>query len=67
MGVGACSTSMRVGSMIAPFIANLSLTVPWLPTIIFGLAPILAALVCLLLPETKGTALPDSLKDTEAS
>lgn len=55
--------SMRVGSMLAPFISNLSVTKPWLPTVIFGLAPIFAALVCVCLPETKGRALPDSLED----
>ncbi|XP_047537696.1 organic cation transporter protein-like [Vanessa atalanta] len=65
MGMGACSTSMRVGSMIAPFVSNLSTTVPWMPNVIFGLAPIVAALICLLLPETKGTALPDSLKEVK--
>lgn len=63
MSMGASSTSMRVGSMIAPFISNLSLTIPWLPTVIFGVAPIAAGAVCLLLPETKGTTLPDSMED----
>ncbi|CAH2268512.1 jg3772 [Pararge aegeria aegeria] len=67
MGMGACSTSMRVGSMIAPFVSDLSKTVPWMPTVIFGLAPLVGALVCLLLPETKGTALPDSIKDVKDS
>ncbi|XP_041982920.1 organic cation transporter protein-like [Aricia agestis] len=63
MGLGACSTFMRVGSMVAPFISNMSLTVPWLPTVVFGIAPISSGLVCLLLPETRGTSLPDSLED----
>ncbi|KAG6451359.1 organic cation transporter protein [Manduca sexta] len=63
MAMGACSTSMRVGSMIAPFISNLSVTVWWLPTLIFGVAPICGGLICFLLPETKGKNLPDSLED----
>ncbi|XP_047034700.1 organic cation transporter protein-like [Helicoverpa zea] len=63
MAMGACSTAMRIGSMAAPFIANTSVTVPWLPTAIFGLAPIVAGLACLLLPETKGRILPDSIED----
>lgn len=62
MGMGACSMFMRIGSMVAPFISNLS-AVPWLPTVIFGLAPILAGIVCLWLPETRGSALPDSMDD----
>ncbi|KAL4719754.1 hypothetical protein ACJJTC_013314 [Scirpophaga incertulas] len=65
MGMGASSTAMRIGSMLAPFISNLSVTVPWLPTVIFGLAPILAAALCLLLPETKDTLLPDSINDVK--
>lgn len=64
--MGVCSTSMRVGSMIAPFISNLSLTVPWLPTIIFGLSPISAGLLCFLLPETRGKTLPDTLDDVKS-
>ncbi|XP_034835712.1 organic cation transporter-like protein [Maniola hyperantus] len=67
MGMGACSTSMRVGSMIAPFVSDLSKTVPWMPTVIFGLAPLAGALVCLLLPETKGTALLDGIKEAKNS
>lgn len=63
MGMGACSMSMRIGSMVAPFIANLAVTLPWLPTIVFGIAPITGAVVCILLPETKGTALPDSISE----
>ncbi|CAH2268513.1 solute carrier family 22 member 12-like [Pararge aegeria] len=65
MGMGACSTSMRVGSMLAPFVSDLSKTVPWMPTVIVGLAPLFGALVCLLLPETKGLALPDSIEEVK--
>ncbi|KPJ15486.1 Solute carrier family 22 member 5 [Papilio machaon] len=63
MAMGSSSMSMRIGSMIAPFVSNLSLTVSWLPTLIFGFAPIAAGIVCLLLPETKGTTLTDSLEE----
>ncbi|XP_028166129.1 organic cation transporter protein-like [Ostrinia furnacalis] len=64
MGMGAASTAMRIGSMIAPFISNVT-TVPWLPTIVFGAAPIIAGALCLLLPETKGRVLPDSIDDVD--
>ncbi|XP_049885643.1 organic cation transporter protein-like [Pectinophora gossypiella] len=63
MGVGVSSTAMRVGSMIAPFVASLSSTAYWLPTAIFGVTPILAGLVVVLLPETKGRKLPDSIEE----
>lgn len=67
MGLGACSTAMRIGSMAAPFISNTSTTIPWLPTAIFGTTPILAGLVALLLPETKGRSLPDSIEDVRTT
>lgn len=66
MGMGICSMSMRFGSMLAPFISNLSVTIPWLPTVIFGFAPLIGAAVCLLLPETKGKKLPDSFEDIDS-
>ncbi|CAG4985422.1 unnamed protein product [Colias eurytheme] len=65
MSMGACSMCMRIGSMIAPFISNSSAALPWLPTAIFGLTPIAASLMCIFLPETKGTTLPDSLEDVD--
>ncbi|XP_075984568.1 organic cation transporter protein-like [Anticarsia gemmatalis] len=65
MAVGACSTSMRVGSMLAPFISNSLVSMPWLPSVIFGAAALVAGIVCLLLPETKGTNLPDSMEDLQ--
>ncbi|XP_022815571.1 organic cation transporter protein-like isoform X2 [Spodoptera litura] len=67
MGMGACSTAMRIGSMAAPFISNTSTTIPWLPTAIFGTTPVLAGLVALLLPETKGRSLPDSIEDVRTT
>lgn len=62
MGVGAGSTTMRVGSMLAPFVSNTVADAPWLPTAIFGISGVVAGLVCLILPETKGTSLPDNIE-----
>lgn len=64
MGMGASSMFMRIGSMIAPFVANLDTTLTWLPTLIFGGVPLMAGLVVLLLPETKGKAFPDCIQET---
>lgn len=66
MGMGVSSMSMRVGSMVAPFVANLDTTILWLPTLVFGAVPLVAGLIVLLLPETKGRALPDSLKEAQS-
>lgn len=63
MAIGVCSTFMRIGSMVAPFITNSVVDIPWLPTMIFGISALVAGLVCLILAETKGTMLPDSFDD----
>lgn len=37
----------------------------WFPPIIFGTLPIMGAMLCLLLPETAGCTLPETLQDGE--
>lgn len=64
IGLGSSSTFARVGSMIAPFIANLS-TYKWLPTTIFGFVMFIGALLCYLLPETLNCKLPETVEDVE--
>lgn len=65
IGVGSSSMAARVGTMLAPFVASLSLTSHYLPPIIFGITPIIGAAIMLFLPETNGTALPETLEDGE--
>ncbi|XP_037048393.1 organic cation transporter protein-like isoform X2 [Bradysia coprophila] len=65
VGVGTASMVARVGSMIAPFVAGLSSTTHWLPPVIFGVAPLVGALLVLFLPETLGCPLPETLQDGE--
>lgn len=65
IGVGSSSMVARIGTMLAPFVASLALSSPILPPIIFGSVPIAGALVVMLLPETNGTALPETLEDGE--
>lgn len=65
IGVGSSSMAARIGTMLAPFVAGLALESPVLPPIIFGLVAIAGALVVLVLPETNGTALPETLEDGE--
>lgn len=59
MAMGASSTGSRMGSMLAPFVAGLSVTATWLPSIVFALAPLIAAMACYCLPETRGKKLAD--------
>ncbi|KYM96439.1 WD repeat and HMG-box DNA-binding protein 1 [Cyphomyrmex costatus] len=65
VGVGLGSTSARIGSIIAPFIATMGTIKPWLPPVIFGIAPILGAILCLFLPETMNCELPETIEDAE--
>ncbi|KAK3769800.1 hypothetical protein RRG08_046905 [Elysia crispata] len=69
-GVSSSSLSAKVGGVIAPYIANLSLTLGGpvgdiLPLLIFGVASLLAGGLSLLLPETTNVCLPDTLKDAD--
>ncbi|CAG9787712.1 unnamed protein product [Diatraea saccharalis] len=65
-GVGLSSTVARIGSMIAPFVATLSHTSAWLPPLIFGVVPLVGAGLCIILPDTRGKKLPDTLEEGEA-
>ncbi|XP_015509581.2 uncharacterized protein LOC107216806 [Neodiprion lecontei] len=65
--VGLSSTMARVGAMVAPFAPMLSTVTSGLPLICFAAAPLFAAiLTALLLPETRGRRLPDTVREAEA-
>lgn len=65
VGVGMCSMSSRIGGVIAPLIRILGRTWAPLPFIIYGLCSIAAGLLALLLPETKGCKLPETVAEGE--
>lgn len=44
----------RIGSMVAPFVISLKVVSEIYPPIIFGIIPIIGALLVLFLPETRG-------------
>lgn len=64
-GVGLSSTVARIGSMVAPFVATLSHNIAWLPPVAFGTVPLIGACLCIILPDTKGKDLPDTLEEVE--
>ncbi|XP_042209976.1 organic cation transporter protein-like isoform X3 [Homarus americanus] len=65
VGIGACSMCARVGGILAPFISNLANTYKPLPLFIFGVLSIISGCLIVLLPETVGCELPQTLQESE--
>lgn len=69
-GMGSSSMMARVGGMLSPYIADLGNLVDGdfgtaLPLLIFGGLSVLAGVTSLLLPETRGKILPESIHDAQ--
>ncbi|XP_010081931.1 PREDICTED: solute carrier family 22 member 13 [Pterocles gutturalis] len=56
-GVGLCSMASRVAAIMAPLIRLLGQYHQAIPMAIYGSAPVVGGLLCVLLPETRGTEL----------
>ncbi|KGL81406.1 Solute carrier family 22 member 3, partial [Tinamus guttatus] len=65
-GVSLCSSLCDLGGSIAPFLVFRLATI-WLelPLIIFSFLAVVCGLLVLLLPETKGISLPETVDDVE--
>ncbi|XP_042286978.1 solute carrier family 22 member 5-like isoform X1 [Thunnus maccoyii] len=59
--VGACSMASRIGSIIAPYFIYLRSYSISLPYILMGSLTVLSGLLSLLLPESYGMPLPDTI------
>ncbi|CAD5114274.1 DgyrCDS3416 [Dimorphilus gyrociliatus] len=62
VGVGFGSVFARIGGLLAPFVAMFSARIA---LIVFGSCGLLAGSIVLLLPETLGTKLPETLEEGE--
>ncbi|XP_063877911.1 organic cation transporter-like protein isoform X2 [Scylla paramamosain] len=66
-GVGASFVMSCSGGIVTPFITDqVSAMYPWAPFVVFGVGSSLAGLGTLLLPETRGQTLPDTVAELEA-
>lgn len=65
VGIGAASMIARIGSMLAPFVVSLKILNPSIPPLVFGLIPLIGAILVLRLPETCGQPLPATIDDAE--
>ena len=67
IGLAAASVNARLGSIVAPFIIDLASEAhPSAPTAVFGVLALLAGLGVLLLPETAGRRLPETVAELES-
>lgn len=63
--MGWVSMMARVGAMVAPMVLLAGDYLPWLPGLIYGVAPIISGVAGIFLPETLGSPLPDTIQDVE--
>lgn len=63
--MGLCSTMARVAGILAPLIIPLEKYHRAIPMAIFGSIPVVVALLCILLPETRGVDLADDTGDNQ--
>ncbi|XP_051949477.1 solute carrier family 22 member 13-like [Xyrauchen texanus] len=66
-GIGVSSMFARMGGVLAPLINLLGRHAPAVPMLIFGITPLLAAVLALALPETANQPLLDNIYDAEMS
>ncbi|KAM4718371.1 LOW QUALITY PROTEIN: solute carrier family 22 member 13-like [Anableps anableps] len=66
-GVGLNSMCARMAGILAPLIRLLDVYHYTIPMLIYGIVPIVAGILCVLLPETRNTELQDLAENTKSS
>ena len=68
MALGILQTATRIGGAVSPFVVDLVSGLHKLaPSAVFGTVMLLASLATLLLPETAGQPMPETVADVEAA
>ncbi|XP_078253212.1 organic cation/carnitine transporter 2-like [Rhinoraja longicauda] len=67
MGIGVCSMASRIGSIISPYFVFLGMYDRKLPFMLMGMLILMAGSFCLLLPETRDQALPETVYQVQPS
>ncbi|XP_055488020.1 organic cation/carnitine transporter 2-like isoform X2 [Leucoraja erinacea] len=65
MGVGVCSMTSRIGTVISPYFAYMVAQIGILAFIVMGSLMVMAGLVSLLLPETHNKPLPETISQMQ--
>ncbi|KAL0994547.1 hypothetical protein UPYG_G00123810 [Umbra pygmaea] len=65
MAMGTCSMAARIGTIISPFIIYLGSYNKYLPYILIGSMAVLGSLICLILPESYGKVLPETISQMQ--
>nr|XP_051696154.1 solute carrier family 22 member 12 [Oryctolagus cuniculus] len=63
--VGLGQMAARGGAILGPLVRLLGAHGPSLPLLVYGTVPVLSGLTALLLPETRGLPLPDTVQDLQ--
>lgn len=64
--VGMCQMGARTGAILGPLVRLLDAYGASVPLLVYGAVPVLSGLAALLLPETRGLPLPDTIQDLQA-
>ncbi|XP_002741807.2 organic cation transporter protein-like [Saccoglossus kowalevskii] len=65
VGVGTCSMCARIGGILAPQLLLMGEVWKQLPPLVFGITSIVAGILIVFLPETRGVELPESIEEAE--
>lgn len=64
--VGVGQMSARGGAILGPLVRLVGAPGSPLPLLVYGAVPVLSGLAALLLPETRGLPLPDTIQDVQS-